>query len=112
MNLIDNAVKYSGETKYIKIAVTKENEYAVIEVEDKGIGIAEEYQKKIFDKFFRVSTGLVHSTKGTGLGLSLVKQIMDAHNGKIKLKSKLGSGSSFKLYFPIISQISNGVKND
>jgi two-component system phosphate regulon sensor histidine kinase PhoR len=112
VNLIDNAVKYSGETKYIKIAVTKENEYAVIEVEDKGIGIAEEYQKKIFDKFFRVSTGLVHSTKGTGLGLSLVKQIMDAHNGKIKLKSKLGSGSSFKLYFPIIYQISDGVKND
>jgi two-component system phosphate regulon sensor histidine kinase PhoR len=112
VNLIDNAVKYSSETKAIKIAVTKDTEYAIIEIQDKGIGISEEDQKKVFDKFFRVSTGLVHTTKGTGLGLSLVRQIMDAHQGKIILKSKLGQGSSFKLLFPINPQESDGDKND
>ena len=53
----------------------------------------------MFDKFYRVSSGLVHTTKGTGLGLSLVKQIMDAHKGRIELKSRIGEGSSFKLIF-------------
>jgi two-component system phosphate regulon sensor histidine kinase PhoR len=72
-----------------------------VEVSDKGIGISSEDQKKIFDKFFRVSTGLVHNAKGTGLGLTLVKHIMDAHNAKIRLKSKLGEGSTFILLFPI-----------
>ncbi|MFZ2324411.1 MAG: HAMP domain-containing sensor histidine kinase [Ignavibacteriaceae bacterium] len=112
VNLIDNAVKYSNETKFIKIVISAENNFVVVEVQDKGIGISEENQKKVFDKFYRVSTGLVHNTKGTGLGLSLVKQIMDAHKGKIILKSKLGKGSSFNLLFPVNSQISNGGKND
>jgi two-component system phosphate regulon sensor histidine kinase PhoR len=82
-----------------------------IEVKDKGIGISEEDQQKVFDKFYRVSSGLVHTTKGTGLGLSLVKQIMEAHKGKIILKSKIGEGSIFKLVFPKNSQLINGDKN-
>lgn len=111
VNLLDNAVKYSGDTKFIKMVIGNENNFVFIEVLDKGIGISEEDQKKVFDKFYRVSSGLVHTTKGTGLGLSLVKQIMDAHKGKIILKSKLGEGSSFKLLFPKNSQLNNGEKN-
>jgi two-component system phosphate regulon sensor histidine kinase PhoR len=111
VNLLDNAVKYSGETKFIKMVIGSEIDSVFIEVQDKGIGISEEDQKKVFDKFYRVTSGLVHATKGTGLGLSLVKQIMDAHKGKIILKSKLGEGSSFKLLFPKNSQSNNGEKN-
>jgi len=101
INLIDNAVKYSDDKKEIIIKTGTDYNFAYIEVSDKGIGISSEDQKKIFDKFFRVSTGLVHNAKGTGLGLTLVKHITDAHNGKIRLKSKLGEGSSFILLFPI-----------
>ena len=111
VNLIDNAVKYSAGTKFIKMVIGNEDSSVFIEIQDKGIGITEEDQKKVFDKFYRVSSGLVHSTKGTGLGLSLVKQIMDAHKGKIELKSKFGEGSSFKLLFPKNSQLNNGEKN-
>jgi two-component system phosphate regulon sensor histidine kinase PhoR len=100
VNLIDNAVKYSTDANFIKLITGSENDFVFIEVQDKGIGISDDDQKKIFDKFFRVSTGLLHNIKGTGLGLSIVKQIMDAHKGKIILKSKLNEGSSFKLLFP------------
>jgi two-component system phosphate regulon sensor histidine kinase PhoR len=100
INLIDNAVKYSNEVKDIEIKTGKENNFIFIEVVDKGIGIAAEDQKKIFEKFYRASTGLVHNTKGTGLGLTLVKFIMDAHKGSVKLNSTLNKGSSFKLFFP------------
>ena len=68
-------------------------------MKDLGIGIGAEDQKRIFEKFYRVSSGLVHNTKGTGLGLSLVKHIMDAHKGEISLSSELGNGSTFRLKF-------------
>lgn len=112
VNLIDNAVKYSEETKFIKISLTSDDRFVIIEIQDKGIGISEHDKKKVFEKFYRVSSGLIHTTKGTGLGLSLVKQIMNAHNGKILLESKLGVGSSFKLMFPLNSRFYNGDKND
>lgn len=101
INLIDNAVKYSENNKIINLRTGLENGFVFVEVEDKGIGISESDQKKIFDKFFRVSTGYVHNTKGTGLGLSLVKQIIEAHKGKIKLTSSPGKGSCFRLLFPV-----------
>ncbi|MEB2354396.1 MAG: HAMP domain-containing sensor histidine kinase, partial [Ignavibacteriales bacterium] len=100
VNLIDNSVKYSTENKFIKITIGSEDRFVFIEISDKGIGISEKDQGKVFDKFYRVTSGLIHTTKGTGLGLTLVKQIMDAHKGRIILKSKSGEGSSFKLMFP------------
>lgn len=101
INLIDNAVKYSDEKKEVHIRTGKDGGYVFIEVADEGIGVAPEEQKKIFNKFYRVSTGLVHNTKGTGLGLTLVKYIMDAHNAEIKIDSKIGNGSKIKLLFPV-----------
>jgi len=101
INLIDNAMKYSGEVKEIKIKTGSANGFAFVEIQDKGIGIAEEDQKKIFDKFYRVPTGLVHNIKGTGLGLTLVKQIVDNHKGGIEVKSKPEKGSTFILTFPV-----------
>lgn len=101
INLIDNAVKYSSDKKVVNIRTGSSDGFVFIEVADKGIGIGDDDQKKIFDKFYRVSTGSVHNVKGTGLGLSLVKHIVDAHNGKIELKSKLNEGSSFRILLPV-----------
>lgn len=101
INLIDNAIKYSNDKKEISIITGVNQGVIFIEVKDKGVGISEENQKKIFEKFYRVSDGLIHNTKGTGLGLTLVKHIVEAHKGKIKVKSKLNEGSSFILSFPI-----------
>ncbi|MFN3871841.1 MAG: sensor histidine kinase [Ignavibacterium sp.] len=100
INLIDNAVKYSSDVKEVILKTYSQNNYIIIEVSDKGIGIPPEYQKKIFDKFYRVSYGLVHNVKGTGIGLSLVKQIVEAHKGKIELESKPGKGSTFRIIIP------------
>jgi two-component system, OmpR family, phosphate regulon sensor histidine kinase PhoR len=100
VNLIDNAVKYSRDDKKVVIRTGETGNSVFAEVEDNGIGISGEDQKRIFDKFYRVQTGDVYDTKGTGLGLSLVKHIVDAHGGEIKLTSKLGKGSTFRLIFP------------
>ncbi len=107
INLIDNAMKYSTDIKEIEINTGLKKEDAFVEVKDHGIGISDEDQKKIFEKFYRVPTGLVHNVKGTGLGLTLVKQIMDHHKGKIELKSEVNKGSSFKLIFPFVNNNDN-----
>ncbi|MGE5430831.1 MAG: sensor histidine kinase [Syntrophomonadaceae bacterium] len=101
INLIDNAAKYSSDKKVVKVITGKDEENVFVEVMDEGIGIPAEDQERIFEKFFRVSTGDVHNVKGTGLGLSLVKHIMEAHSGKVTLKSRLAEGSTFRLSFPI-----------
>lgn len=101
LNLIDNAIKYSNEEKFIGVKTGSENDFVFLEVEDYGIGIDHSQKEKIFDKFYRISSGLVHNAKGSGLGLTLVKNIVDAHGGKITVSSEPGKGSSFKLYFPV-----------
>lgn len=100
LNLLDNGIKYSNSEKYLGITTSVENNIICLEVEDRGIGIAAEHLHKIFEKFYRVSSGLVHNTKGSGLGLALVKHIMDAHDGEIKVDSRPGEGSRFRLLFP------------
>jgi len=101
VNLVDNAVKYSNTSKEIIIRTGMENNNAYVQVEDKGIGIPEKDQKKVFEKFFRVSSGNVHNVKGSGIGLSIVKHIVDAHKGKIELRSEVNKGSKFKLLLPL-----------
>ncbi len=101
INLIDNAMKYSGESKKLNIFSGTKSHYTFVAVQDFGIGIDPKKQKLIFDKFFRVTEGDLYNVQGAGLGLSIVKNIMDAHNGKIEIESSLGKGSTFKLLFPI-----------
>lgn len=99
INLIDNAAKYSNDEKEIVVRTSKLRNKVAIEVADKGIGISKDDQQKIFDKFFRVSTGLVHDTKGTGLGLTIVKHVVEAHNAEIEIDSQVGKGSTFRIIF-------------
>ena len=101
VNLIDNAMKYSPDQKHVSIKCGEEIGMAFVEVSDKGMGIAKNQIDKLFEKFYRVPTGDVHDTKGSGLGLTLVKHIIEAHHGKIEVKSKLGEGSAFRIFFPL-----------
>jgi two-component system phosphate regulon sensor histidine kinase PhoR len=102
MNLIDNAMKYSSDNKDIIIRTGKSDGYVYVEVEDHGIGISDKDKKFIFDKFYRVTQkDLANKVKGSGLGLAIVKHITDAHNGKIFVKSVPGTGSLFRLLFPV-----------
>jgi two-component system phosphate regulon sensor histidine kinase PhoR len=103
VNLIDNGMKYSHDEKQIMVSTNVEQGFAVVAVKDQGIGIAKHQVSKLFEKFYRVTTGDVHDTKGAGLGLSIVKHIMEGHEGEIKIDSELGKGSTFKLYFPLKS---------
>lgn len=101
MNLLTNAIKYSPKGKKVKVKVEKVKEYIEISVEDEGIGISEENQKKVFDRFFRVENK-THTVKGTGLGLHLVKVAVEKHHhGKVYVKSKLNEGSTFGIMLPV-----------
>ncbi len=99
-NLLDNANKYSPEKPEISVATRNVPGGLEVIVADKGIGMSKEARKHIFEKFYRVHTGNLHDVKGFGLGLSYVKSLMDAHKGKVEVKSELGKGSSFILFFP------------
>jgi signal transduction histidine kinase len=99
LNLLDNAAKYSGPSKFVAVRLYAAPKNIVLEVEDHGIGIAPEERDKIFDQFYRGSRSTAKG--GYGLGLFLVKHIMDAHGGSIELDSEPGRGSRFRLLFPI-----------
>ncbi|MDP1678214.1 MAG: ATP-binding protein [Bacteroidota bacterium] len=101
-NLIDNAIKYSGENKYLRIATSVIQNSIIVEVEDHGIGISIEHHSKIFEKFYRVSHGLVHTAKGSGLGLAIVQHIVHSHNGTISIISEPHHGSKFIITLPLI----------
>lgn len=103
-NLLDNAVKYSVEEAHIQLDCRRAGEYVVVVVKDQGIGISKEEQKHIFEKFYRVPTGNLHSVKGFGLGLSYVKHILEMHGGSIGVKSQPGVGSEFTIAIPDIHE--------
>jgi signal transduction histidine kinase len=105
-NLLDNAVKYSGDSKEVVVTLKAEDHYVAVEVLDHGIGIARDEQRKIFDRFHRVGTGLVHDVRGSGLGLSIVHHIVAAHGGEISVASELGHGSTFTMRLPAAGEVS------
>ena len=92
-NLLSNAIKYSTNTKKIFIRLLKKPDHICIEIEDRGIGITEDQLPRIFEKFYRIDQK--ESISGTGLGLTVVKEIIEAHNGKISVSSEIGKGSKF-----------------
>jgi signal transduction histidine kinase len=101
LNLVNNALKYSQDRKYIGVSLYRQQSSVKLEVVDHGIGIPPEEQPKIFDKFYRVGDPLVHNTKGSGLGLSLVKHIVKAHGGDVAVDSEPGRGSRFIITLPL-----------
>jgi two-component system phosphate regulon sensor histidine kinase PhoR len=101
LNLLDNAVKYSKTLRELRVAAESRDGEVLVSVTDRGIGIAPEDQRRVFEKFVRLETGLVHDVKGAGLGLSLVDQIVRAHDGRVEVHSKLGEGSTFTIVLPI-----------
>jgi signal transduction histidine kinase len=107
-NLLDNAVKYSNEKPAIKVETQNQNGYINISVEDNGIGIKKKDQKKVFDQFYRVSTGNRHDVKGFGLGLNYVKKMVEEHNGLVRLKSEYKKGTTFEILIPNNNHKSNG----
>jgi signal transduction histidine kinase len=100
-NLLDNAVKYSGAAREIGVRVGREGREVVVSVRDRGIGIPRGEQGKIFERFHRVSTGLVHEVQGSGLGLSIVDHIVRVHRGRVTVDSEPGRGSTFSIRLPI-----------
>jgi signal transduction histidine kinase len=101
MNLLTNADKYSPGDKDIVINLKNAGKHAVIEVVDQGEGIPRDEQKKVFQKFYRVSRKNISETEGTGLGLALVKYTAEAHGGRITLESEVGKGSTFSIWLPV-----------
>jgi signal transduction histidine kinase len=99
-NLLDNALKYSPDQPKITISLQENPKEIVLSIQDEGVGIADEYRKKIFEKFFRVPTGDIHNIKGYGLGLSYVAGVVKAHNGSIDVHSEHGKGSTFSIHWP------------
>jgi signal transduction histidine kinase len=103
LNLVNNALKYSQDRKFIGVNLYRDNGSVKLEVVDQGIGIPHQEQQKIFEKFYRVGDPLVHNTKGSGLGLSLVRHIVQAHGGDVSVDSAPGQGSKFTIALPVKS---------
>lgn len=99
-NLLDNAVKYCKDQPIIVLSTWNDKKGIYFEISDNGIGIKREFQKMIFDKFYRISTGNLHDVKGFGLGLYYVKLVVEAHNGTIDVKSAPEKGTTFKIWLP------------
>jgi signal transduction histidine kinase len=101
LNLLNNAMKYSGKNREISLRLSRRNGSALIQVSDQGIGIPAREQRRIFDKFYRVPSKENHAISGTGLGLALVAHIANAHGGSVEVESAPGKGSTFSIALPL-----------
>jgi signal transduction histidine kinase len=102
-NLVDNAIKYTPRGGNVTVSVEKVEAFAVLSVADTGIGVLEEDNQKVFQRFFRSAEARSGTQGGSGLGLSIVKSIAEGHGGKVELTSMPGQGSTFRVYLPLIS---------
>ena len=102
VNLLSNSIKYSLEKPKIRIETRNVNQTIEITISDNGIGISNREFKKIFEKYYRISTGDMHNTKGFGIGLYYVKTVIKAHQGLISVKSENNTGSTFKITLPVL----------
>jgi len=101
-NLVDNAIKYSGERRRLAVSARAEGDRVAIEVADEGIGIPAAEAERIFEKFYRIGRSETQGSRGSGVGLALVKHIAEAHGGRVGVESRPGEGSRFTLYLPIV----------
>jgi signal transduction histidine kinase len=108
LNLVNNALKYSKDRKFIGVSLYRANGGVKLEVQDHGIGIPASEQEKIFEKFYRCGDPLVHNVKGSGLGLSLVRHIARAHGGEVHVESVPEQGSKFTIALPLDPSLGNG----
>jgi two-component system phosphate regulon sensor histidine kinase PhoR len=99
-NLLDNAIKYSPEEPDITVSTINTDGGIIMSVQDKGIGMSKSVQNKIFERFYRQSSGNVHDVKGFGLGLNYVREIIEAHKGSVNVISEPGKGSRFEIFLP------------
>ncbi len=100
-NLLTNAVKFSEPGDVVHVRLEADGEHASIEVEDEGIGVAEEEVDKLFDRLFRASSAVSNQIQGTGLGLTIVKSVIEAHGGKVSVRSRSGEGTCFRIELPL-----------
>jgi len=100
-NLLDNACKYSGDSREIEVHLSSKGNKIIISVRDNGVGIRKEDHEKIFSRFYRAGEELTQTVKGSGIGLTLVKQIVEAHHGEITVESSPGKGSTFTVRLPL-----------
>jgi two-component system, OmpR family, phosphate regulon sensor histidine kinase PhoR len=103
VNVLDNAVKYSDDAPKIDVFTENVKDNIILRIQDHGLGMSKGVQKRIFEKFYRESTGDIHNVKGHGLGLSYVKRILSDHNAEIYVESEKGKGSTFVIKMHLIS---------
>jgi signal transduction histidine kinase len=100
-NLVDNAIKYSGESKSLRVEASIEAGHLALTVEDKGIGIPPAEQERIFEKFYRVGRSETQGRRGSGVGLALVRHVAAGHGGRVTVASRPGEGSRFTIWLPL-----------
>jgi signal transduction histidine kinase len=103
LNLVDNAVKFTGEHGRVEVRVTRDGNVARLEVEDTGVGLSPEDRQRVFERFFRADASRSSTTEGAGLGLSLVQWIAEQHRGDISVRSRFGEGSAFTVTLPVMA---------
>jgi signal transduction histidine kinase len=104
-NIIENAIRYSNDGGVVKVSFEPKDDSVLVTVTDHGIGIPQELQKYVFERFFRATNAIKAETDGTGLGLFVTRSILEKINGKIWFESKEGKGTSFYFTIPISKKV-------